>query len=81
MNKFDLNVRADKEVVRAVAKLQFQDDFKIYSSYLQGELDALRKQTDTATGDLLKWFQGRAQMLQMLVDLPEMCRDIIKKSN
>ncbi len=80
MMGFDTRYRDDQQTVKAVARLKFHDDFKVYTRFLQRELDNLRKKTDTATGDVLYWNQGKAQLLQIVLDLPDLASKIIKNN-
>ena len=75
----DVNTSQGQQAMKAIAKLQFSPDFKVYMGYLQLELDGLRKQNDRFSGDQLKWNQGKCQDLQAILDLPLLCSTIIKK--
>ncbi len=76
--KFDSKNREHREAIKALAHLQFKDDFKRYFKYLQSELDILRKCNDTLTNDHLKWNQGKCQMLQEILNQPGIARKLIK---
>lgn len=74
-----LTIEKDNACITALAHLQFQPDFKIFMEYLAEQLAMHRKENDTRVGDVLKWNQGRCQVLQEILDLPDDARTIIKK--
>ncbi len=61
----------DRQRIKSLARLKFNDDFKVLVEYMEAELATMRRKNDLATGDMLKWTQGRCQMLQLLIDIPE----------
>ncbi len=67
-----------EELYRAVIRLQYNDDFQTYMKYLQKELNNYRKENDRQTAVILQWNQGKCQMLQELLDLPDVARKKIK---
>ncbi len=77
----DFNLNTDQQAIKAIARLQFHEDFKIYTQFLQNKIDALRKKNDHLSGDSLMWGQGHCQCLQKILDLPLVAREIIKKSD
>jgi hypothetical protein len=81
MIRFDMNNRDHQSVIKAIAHLQFTDDFKRYSNFLQSQLDALRIKNDNCIGDQLKWNQGKCQWAQDVLNLPEIARNILKNSH
>ncbi|WP_300456641.1 hypothetical protein [Desulfobacula sp.] len=71
---------ADNRTVKALARLQFNEEFKTYTKFLESSLDTLRRKNDTLTGELLKWNQGKCQALQIILDHPCVASKILKNS-
>lgn len=63
-----------KELYRAVIRLQHNEDFQTYMEYLQKKLNNYRKENDRQTTVILQWNQGKCQILQELLDLPDVAK-------
>ena len=53
----------DEQLLKAIARLNFQEDFVLLVQYWEGELARLRADNDVAVGLQLGWQQGAAQAL------------------
>ncbi len=63
---------------KALLRLQYNEDFQEYMKFLQKILNVYRKENDRRTDVILQWNQGKCQILQELLDLPDVARKKIK---
>ena len=69
----------DEKTLKAIHRLQFNEDWSIYVEYLIGQLARLRADNDHAEGVQLFRQQGAAQTLDSLVMQGETVRDALHK--
>jgi len=79
--RFDIKNRQHQEAIRSLATLQHNSDFRAFYGFLHSTLDNMRIKNDTLSGDSLKWNQGKCQLLQEILLLPGMAREIIHKNS
>jgi hypothetical protein len=69
---------ADKEAVRALKRLRYNQDFEAFRAWVAKCLAEQRERNDTLAGDQLKWSQGQCQALQKILDAQEVAVKILK---
>ncbi len=74
-----INPPADEKTLKAIHRLQFNEDMLIYTEYLIHELSRLRADNDHAEGVQLFRQQGAAQTLSALVLQGETVREALHK--
>lgn len=71
---------ADKDAVRALARLRNNQDFISFQMWIGKCLVDQRERNDRLTDDQLKWSQGTCQALQKILDAPDLAVKILKTS-
>lgn len=69
-----------QEVLKSLAWLRNNGQYNIYVEFLQDTLNSCRKRNDHLTGDSLKWSQGKCQMLQEILEHPDVAKKILENN-
>ena len=69
----------EEELLKAIHRLQFNEDYKLLQEYLVRELARLRADNDQAGGVQLCWQQGACQVLADILMQDETVRESIQR--
>ncbi len=69
----------DEKLLKAIHRLQFNEDYQLRQEYFVKELARIRADNDTAQGPQLLWQQGAVQVLAELILQDETVQDALYK--
>jgi hypothetical protein len=72
--------RPDLRVAQAFAALEHSVDFQVLLTWMQANLDKIRKDNDSTKDEALtRWNQGASQSLQDFIDFAQTARSMVSR--